>query len=344
MTNAIVRAGDINLDELQRTAKMLAVSGYFDVAKNDMTVAIAQMATKILAGAEMGYGPFASVQGIHLIQGKPSISANLMASAVKNHPRYDYRVRKLSNTECELEFFELVDGKRESLGLSRFDENDAKNAGLLGKDIWKKHPKNMYFARAMSNGVRFYTPDIFAGNVVYAPEEMGAELDSEGNLMELTVRVVDDDTGEIMDPYAHIPSTPAQQSNGPSPYKYADLIDALSGTCGTLANQMRATHAQSDGPASDKQYQYLADVLDNIVDKKGAHNAILEVVVGRPVTGANPPGKALASKLLDYLVATRNVDDVEVANVNYREDVVNCVRSIWDRCLEAEGQLRLVEA
>ena len=67
------------------------MSNYFD-AKGNGEQAIAQLATKILAGQEMGYGPFASVQGIHVIQGKPTMSANLMASAVKNSARYDYRV------------------------------------------------------------------------------------------------------------------------------------------------------------------------------------------------------------------------------------------------------------
>jgi len=90
--NAIVSAGDIagSLEEIQRIGRMLAVTGYF-AAKGDSPLAIAQIATQILAGREMGYGPFASVQGIHIISGKPALSANLMASAVKNSPRYDYR-------------------------------------------------------------------------------------------------------------------------------------------------------------------------------------------------------------------------------------------------------------
>jgi hypothetical protein len=42
------------------------------------------MCVKVLAGRELGFGPFASVNGIHVIKGKPGIvSANLMAAAVK---------------------------------------------------------------------------------------------------------------------------------------------------------------------------------------------------------------------------------------------------------------------
>ena len=58
--------------KFSRCARLLAMSNYFD-AKGNGEQAIAQLATKILAGQEMGYGPFASVQGIHVIQGKPTM-------------------------------------------------------------------------------------------------------------------------------------------------------------------------------------------------------------------------------------------------------------------------------
>ena len=180
MGTEIVRAMDVNVDELQAVAKMLAMSGYFEAA-NDANKAVAQMAVKVLAGREMGFGPFASVQGIHLIQGKPSVSANLMASAVKNSPRYDYRVRKMDAQECVLEFFERdATGKAESLGVSAFTANEARAAGVKNMD---KFPRNMLFARALSNGVRWYCPNVFAGNAVYIPEELGADVSEDGEVV-----------------------------------------------------------------------------------------------------------------------------------------------------------------
>ena len=108
----------------------------------------------------MGFAPFASVNGIHIIQGKPTVSANLMAAAVKRSARYDYRVREMSATLCRLEFFERVGGKLESLGLSEFTAADAQKAGTQNL---AKFARNMLFARAMSNGVRWYCPDVFDG-------------------------------------------------------------------------------------------------------------------------------------------------------------------------------------
>ncbi len=187
MSTAIVRHDQVvaSLDDVQRTAKLLAMSNYFD-AKGDSVTAIAQIATKILAGREMGYGPFASVQGIHVIQGKPVISANLMAAAVKRSGRYDYRVRKLDTDGCEIEFFQRNGDKLESVGKSAFLQTDAKAAGLLNKDNWQKFARNMYFARAMSNGIRFFCPDVFDGNTAYTPDELGAAEDADGNVIDVT--------------------------------------------------------------------------------------------------------------------------------------------------------------
>ena len=58
--------------------------------------------------------------------------------------------------------------EQRKIGNSTFTIDDAKKAGTKNVD---KFPKNMLFARAMSNGVRWYTPDIFNGSV-YTPEEL----------------------------------------------------------------------------------------------------------------------------------------------------------------------------
>lgn len=165
------------VDDLSRIGKMMAISGYFTDARE-----AAQAAVKVQAGLEMGFGPFASMTGIHIIQGRPAVGANLMASAVKSNPKYDYRVRAMSDKECRIEFFERIGGKLESIGVSSFTDAEAKRAGVKNMD---KFPRNMLFARAMSNGIRWYCPDVFSGNPTYTPEELGADVDDEGNIVVL---------------------------------------------------------------------------------------------------------------------------------------------------------------
>lgn len=178
-TNLALRAAaDIN--EIQQVARLLALSNYFD-AKGNGETAIAQLATKILAGQELGYEPFASVNGIHIIQGKPSISGNLMATAVKRSARYDYRVRQMDDSAVTVEFFERINGRLESLGVSAFTAEDAKKAATQNMN---KFPRNMLFNRAMSNGVRWYCPDVFQGNAVYTPDELGVAVNDDGEIVD----------------------------------------------------------------------------------------------------------------------------------------------------------------
>jgi hypothetical protein len=169
-----------NMDDLARLGNMLAQSGYFADAKD-----AAQCGVKGLAGLEMGFGAFASMSGIHLISGRPAIGANLMAARVKASGRYDYRVRDLTPTACTIEFFQ----GSESIGVSTFTIEDARKAGTKNLD---KFARNMLFARAMSNGVRWFTPDVFLGATVYTPEELGATVDEDGRVLDVQVRPHED--------------------------------------------------------------------------------------------------------------------------------------------------------
>lgn len=148
----------ITTTEIMSIGKAFAESGMFPDIKT-----AAQAVVKIQAGAEIGLPPFASMSGIHIIQGKPTVGAGLIAATVKGSGKYDYRVIEQSEKICSIDFFQ---GK-EKLGNSTFTIEDAKKAGTKNID---KFPKNMLFARAVSNGVKWFCPDIFSGPV-YTPEE-----------------------------------------------------------------------------------------------------------------------------------------------------------------------------
>ena len=166
MSNAIVP-----FDDVMSIAKAMAASGYFTDSR-DANQAI----VKILAGQEFGFGPVASMMGIHIIQGRPAMGANLIASKIKNDPRYDYRVVEMTDNNCSIDFFE----GGQKIGNSSFSLSDAKKAQTKNLD---KFPRNMLFARAISNGARWFTPGIFGGSPVYTPEELGADIDQEGNVI-----------------------------------------------------------------------------------------------------------------------------------------------------------------
>lgn len=159
MSNIVKQSFPVSLTEAINMGKVMYESGLFTDLKS-----ASQAVVKIQAGAEIGIPPFAALTGIHIIQGKPSIGAGIMASRVKGSGKYDYKVIEQSDKNCSIDFYQGA----EKIGNSAFSIEDAKKA--LTKNI-DKFPKNMLFARAMSNGVKWYTPDIFSGPV-YTPEEM----------------------------------------------------------------------------------------------------------------------------------------------------------------------------
>jgi len=137
--------------------------------------ATAQAAVKVLAGRELGIGPVQAMSGLHVIQGKVVLSAALMASLILRSNRYDYKVTEHDETACVIEFFR--EGKL--IGVSSFSMDDARKAGLASSPTWKNYPRNMLFARAVSNGARWYCPDVFCG-AVYTPDELAfAETDEQ---------------------------------------------------------------------------------------------------------------------------------------------------------------------
>ena len=162
---ALRRPTPITLDEACRLGEILATSGYFEDTKG-----AAQAVVKILAGAEQGIPPIAAMANLYITNGKPTATAALIAERIKSHPELDYRITEHTREACEIEILE----RGEKVGTSRYTIQDARDAGLAGKVQWKAHPRNMLFARAITNAYRFYCPHVF-GAPVYAVEEFDDE-------------------------------------------------------------------------------------------------------------------------------------------------------------------------
>jgi hypothetical protein len=164
-----------SVDDLARISNVMAKCGYFKDATDSNKCAV-----KVLAGLEMGIPPFAAMTDIHIVNGKPAIGAGIIAAKIKNSQKYDYKILKHDDTVCELEFFE----NNKSVGLSCFSMDDAAKAQLstgVNANTWSKYTRNMLFSRSISNGRRWYCPDLFLGAPVYTPEELDVVVDEEGN-------------------------------------------------------------------------------------------------------------------------------------------------------------------
>src|SRR3954464_6057643 len=153
--------------------RIMARSGLFpDINRASQAV------VKILAGRELGIGPFAAMSDIHLVDGTPVVGARILAALVRQSTIYDYKVVEWTNERCSIDFYRHGEKLEPTV---TFTEEDAKRARLDQPKAdgtpsnHTKFPRNMKFARAMSNGVGLHCPDLTAGAPVYTPDELGVE-------------------------------------------------------------------------------------------------------------------------------------------------------------------------
>lgn len=224
----------------------------------------AQATTKIIAGQELGIPPFASMNGFHIIKGKAAMGANLIGAKVKGSGKYDYIVRDMTPERCEIEFYQIIAGKRESIGKSEFTMADAKKAGTQNLD---KFPRNMLFARAMSNGARWYTPDVFLGPI-YTPEELGAQVDEAGDV----VPGANYAPPQMPDPQSVVTETIViAEGKQPKPTPIKQQVDTLADEVRALRKAEREIVAEPPTFTPDKKWeleQLRAELTTQAIDSR----------------------------------------------------------------------------
>lgn len=176
------------LADTQQLGKLLAASGFFVDARE-----MAQAVVKVLAGRELGIAPVAAMTGIFIVKSKVTLSANLMAAVIKRSKSYTYRIKRLDEKACTLFFYERsIDGaKWDLIGESEFTWEQALAAKLPTNNpaTWNAYPRNMLFARAMSNGAKWYCPDLWGGPV-YTPDELGEVEQIDGEMPTVSIETV----------------------------------------------------------------------------------------------------------------------------------------------------------
>ncbi|HEY6021587.1 MAG TPA: hypothetical protein VIY48_17490 [Candidatus Paceibacterota bacterium] len=172
----------------------------------------------ILAGARaLNVPAFWAVQSMHVIDGKLSMSADLMrALAILA----GHKVRVIEDRKAGSATVQVVrKDDPDFIGAVTFTMEDAKRAELLGKTNWKKFGPAMLIARATTMAIRTYCPEVLFG-VVYSPDELGAITDESGEVIE----------GEIAEEQH---ASPAQKDNGASVLFDKSLEDAIDTILGT---------------------------------------------------------------------------------------------------------------
>ena len=119
-----------------------------------------------------------ALTSIHVIDGKPTASADLIAALVR---RAGHKLRiEGDDTYAEATIIRADDPDYVPTPI-RWDQAKAKKAGKWGaKGPWSQYPAAMLRARAITEAARMWASDALYG-VIYTPEELGAVVDEDGN-------------------------------------------------------------------------------------------------------------------------------------------------------------------
>lgn len=143
----------------------------------------------------LGVHPMTAVTGIHVIDGKPTASAQLIGGLVR---RAGHKLRVTFDRKTMTATAEIVRADDpEFLFTSVWTMDRAKEAGLASKDVWKKYPDAMLKARAITEVARDAAPESLYG-VIYTAEELGAEVEVAGDGEMIVVEATIIDTTEAI--------------------------------------------------------------------------------------------------------------------------------------------------
>lgn len=125
-----------------------------------------------LKGHELGLPIMASFTLIDIIQGRPTLKPEgMLALIYKNCPGSIINFIKFEENEC------IIEACRpgHKMHTFKFDETDAKAAGLISKSNWKQYPRAMYRSRTVAEMARTLFPDVIMG-CSYTKEELMPDL------------------------------------------------------------------------------------------------------------------------------------------------------------------------
>ena len=157
-----------DIDSDIRLANALAQSGFY----KDIRDAAAGV-VKLRIARELGLG-LRGISDVHIVEGKPTLSYQAILGMVRAYTgplgtdRYSFKYLRRDEECVEIEW--TING--EVIGTSKCDTDDAKRMGLSGRGTWQKYPRQMRTARAVTEGVNAFMPEVIGGSI-YTPEELG---------------------------------------------------------------------------------------------------------------------------------------------------------------------------
>lgn len=282
----------------------------------------------------LGVSRINAITSIHVIEGKPSASADLIASLVR---RAGHRLRVLGDdTFAEAHLIRADDP--EFTYKARWDMDKARAANLLGKGVWRSYPGAMLRSRAITEVARMGASDALFG-VIYTPEELGAEVDPEGDVVHNVTQVR---AGSGADRAREVLRTQAGGGEGSrAEAPVAETVDS------SPAGDPSQSSPQAPEGITAAQIRKLAVSMNELgLTDRDSALAYVADVIGRQVDSRNDLTKDEASRVIDALErdaasnpAVVDAEVVEEPTSAPATEPTGDPDAIWQQILTAGGTL-----
>ncbi len=118
-------------------------------------------------GRSLGLDPITAINMTHVVQGRPTASAQLVGALVRR-AGHILRVRgDETSATCKI----IRSDDPEFTFEATWTMERAKSAGVLSNSVWKSYPANMLKARAITECARDACPEVLVG-ISYTSEEL----------------------------------------------------------------------------------------------------------------------------------------------------------------------------
>ena len=281
----ILMPGRDEITDMLEMAKVLVVGGFLPPAVKSYQAAF----TIMLKGRELNIPPMEALNSINVIQGKPSLSAQLMQALVLRQGHYITMVETNGN-KC------VVKGRRKGAPLEdtlslTWTLEMARQAGLSGGN-WAKYPDAMLRSRAISALCRALFPDVLAG--MYTAEELGADViiredGTEEVIAPASATVTVDTVTEVNAPAfaatVAVPSTPASAYTKMTGSELADWFTTLAITPAHVARyyQVESLKVYSATLKQNGDKDPLRSILRDFLENNPVRGWTWDAANGEPV-------------------------------------------------------------
>lgn len=280
-------------------AKALLPTGFLP-----QSIKTPEQATAImLKGRELNVPPMYALSNIVVVQGKPTVSAEMMLALVqRDHGLNSMWVEESTNEKCTV-------GYKSGNGTKFYTwtVEDANAAGLTKNPTWRSYPAAMCRARAISAVARMAFPGSIAG--MYVPGELGDDVTvtEDGEIISASITGPQDTSAQNgagrAEPQKMTPDTQARQTPPQRPAQQAsatisemddvlaelptDLLEAIAtdmwkkdswaDMSASDRNKVRK-FVKGEGP-SDKQSAFDRFVADYMDDPEGDETDVIDAEV-----------------------------------------------------------------